>query len=160
MILKMKGESGERGLTIIELAVVVVIIAVAALFITPAIGEWIDNYRIKQAARDIVSALQTAKMRAISTHREYRVVFDLNHETYQLQRGNKASGSDSWSQEGSTWEAPRNVDIDHTNVVNDTFQFNPDGTCTSGSIFLDNTKGRRYRILVLYTGRMRIQEGW
>jgi len=45
---------------------VLVILSVMALFMMPALGQWIDNYRIKQAARGVVSDLQFAKMKAMS----------------------------------------------------------------------------------------------
>jgi prepilin-type N-terminal cleavage/methylation domain-containing protein len=60
-------QRGKRGVTLIELAVVMAIVAVMALFLAPAIGEWSDNFRIRQTAREIVSNLQFAKIRAISS---------------------------------------------------------------------------------------------
>nr|HDO80264.1 prepilin-type N-terminal cleavage/methylation domain-containing protein [Candidatus Bathyarchaeota archaeon] len=155
---------GKRGITIIELMVVMAIIAIGVLFMTPAIGEWVENYRIKQAARDIVSTLQQAKLKAISTHREYRVVFNAGNDTYQLERGNKSNGSDNWQLEGPVLSVPKNVDIVGHTSYGDTaqsIQFNPNNTATSGSIFLKNSKGKEYRIIVLSaTGRIRMKEGW
>ena len=59
---------GDRGVTLIELAVVMAIIAIMAVFMAPAIGEWLDNYRIRQAAREISSDFQFSKMKAISSN--------------------------------------------------------------------------------------------
>jgi len=56
-----------RGVTLIEVAVVMAIVGIMALFMAPAIGEWIDNFRIRQAAREMSSDLQFAKMKAISS---------------------------------------------------------------------------------------------
>ena len=66
----------EKGVTLIELAVVMAIVGIMALFIAPAIGEWLDNYRIRQAARDVSSDLQFAKMKAIGSGVRYTVVFN------------------------------------------------------------------------------------
>ena len=52
----------ERGVTLIELAVVMAIVAIMALFLAPAIGEWVDNFRIRQAGREMSSDLQFAKV--------------------------------------------------------------------------------------------------
>jgi prepilin-type N-terminal cleavage/methylation domain-containing protein len=83
----------ERGVTLIELAVVMAIVAIMALFLAPAIGEWVDNFRIRQAGRDIVSHLQLAKIRAISSGLQYRVRFDLANDEYLVEKnegyGNK-----------------------------------------------------------------------
>jgi prepilin-type N-terminal cleavage/methylation domain-containing protein len=65
MRLGVKGNS-EKGVTMIELAVVLAIIGIMALFMTPGLGEWVQNYRIKQAARNMASDFQFAKMKAVS----------------------------------------------------------------------------------------------
>jgi len=68
----------EKGVTLIELVVVMAIIAIMALFMTPSLGEWVQNYRIKQAARNMASDLQSAKMQAINIHKYCTVVFNAN----------------------------------------------------------------------------------
>jgi prepilin-type N-terminal cleavage/methylation domain-containing protein len=67
---------GKRGVTLIELVVVMAIIAIMGLFMAPAIGEWMDNYRIRQAAREMLSDLEFAKMKAISSGVNCAVVFN------------------------------------------------------------------------------------
>lgn len=67
---------GDRGVTLIELAVVMAIVGIMALFMAPAIGEWIDNFRIRQAAREVSGDLQFAKMKSISTGVRCAIVFD------------------------------------------------------------------------------------
>lgn len=69
---------GGRGLTFIELVVVMAIVAIIGLFLAPAIGEWLDNYRIRQAAREVSSDMQFAKMKAISTGRFCTILFNTN----------------------------------------------------------------------------------
>ncbi|MBW2039765.1 MAG: GspH/FimT family pseudopilin [Deltaproteobacteria bacterium] len=67
-----------KGITLIELMVVVAIIAIAALFMAPAIGEWADNYRIRQAAREMVSDFQFAKLKAINRGKYCTVTFNIS----------------------------------------------------------------------------------
>jgi prepilin-type N-terminal cleavage/methylation domain-containing protein len=55
-----------KGVTLIELVVVMAIIGIMALFMTPGIGDWVQNYRIKQAARGMASDFQFAKMKAVN----------------------------------------------------------------------------------------------
>jgi len=62
----LRNNTGEKGITLIELLVVMAIVAIMGLFMAPAIGEWLDNFRIRQAARDMALDLQFAKMKAIS----------------------------------------------------------------------------------------------
>ncbi|MCJ7663959.1 MAG: GspH/FimT family pseudopilin [Desulfobacterales bacterium] len=146
---------GENGVTLIELAVVMAIIAIMALFMAPAIGEWLGNFRIRQAARDIVSNLQFAKMRAISRRMEYRVCFDLATEEYLLEKNDGI-----WTQEGGVFHVPRDVDIASATGLGSPprIEFNPDGTCSSGHVTIDNDKGKKFDIVVHYTGRIKIKE--
>ena len=147
---------GEGGVTLIELAVVMAIIAIMGLFMAPAIGEWLDNYRIRQAARDIASHLQLAKIRAISSRVEYRVRFDLSNDEYLLEKNDGV-----WTQEGSAVPVPRGVDIaSATGSLGSPpkVKFNPNGTCSSGHITIDNAKGKQYNVVVHFTGRIRIEE--
>ena len=37
-------------------------------------------------------------------------------------------------------------------------KFNPNGTCSSGHIKIVNEKGKQYKVVVHYTGRIRIEE--
>lgn len=60
----------DKGITLIELVVVMAIVSFMGLFMTPGIGEWVQNYRIKQAARDMASDFQSAKLKAISISRQ------------------------------------------------------------------------------------------
>src|SRR4030042_2123566 len=97
---------GEGGITLIELVVVMAIVAIMGVCLAPAIGEWLENFRIRQAARDIAANLQFAKMKAISSRMEYRVRFDLATEEYLLEKN-----SGSWTQDGGVFHVPRGVDI-------------------------------------------------
>jgi len=49
-----------RGITLIELIIVMAIIAIGAVLVAPNIGAWIPHYRLRSAARDVVSTLRTA----------------------------------------------------------------------------------------------------
>jgi len=67
-----------NGFTIIELMLVVAIISMGTLLMSPAIGEWLDNHRIRQAARKMVSDLQFAKFKAISRGKYCTVTFNIS----------------------------------------------------------------------------------
>jgi prepilin-type N-terminal cleavage/methylation domain-containing protein len=137
----------ERGVTLIEIAVVLAIVGIMALFMAPAIGEWIDNYRIRQAAREISSTLQQAKMQTISTKTTNSVDFNTTNNTYTLQP------------EGKVAHVPRGVNI--ASVTAATVSFSPDGTSTSITneiITIDNAKGKQYQVSINAVGRVSIQE--
>jgi general secretion pathway protein H len=146
----------KRGVTLIELVVVMAIVVIIGLFLAPAIGEWWDNYRIRQAGRDIVSHLQLAKISAISHSLEYRVRFDLTNGEYLVERNDGV-----WQQEGSVFHVPSGVNIaSATNSLGSPpkVKFNPNGTCSSGHIRIENEQGKQYKVVVHFTGRIRIEE--
>jgi len=75
---------GEGGITLIELSVVMSIIAIVGVCLAPAMGEWLDNFRIKQAAREVQSDLQFARMKAISTGKFCTILFNYNLDGTQF----------------------------------------------------------------------------
>ena len=68
---------GDGGVTLIEIAVVMAIVGIMALFLAPALGEWLENFRIRQAAREVSTDFQFAKMKAISMGRYCTVLFNI-----------------------------------------------------------------------------------
>ena len=146
-----------KGITIIELVVVMVIIAIGAVLLIPNIGTWLPNYRLRSATRDVVSTLRTAQMKAVSTNSPYGVGFDAN--SCQLYRS-----SGGLIPEGSPVNLPSGVQFsNNTFPVNGALgkpfaQFNPNSTSSPGGVSLLNIKGTQKRItLTTATGRVRIE---
>ena len=147
-----------RGVTLIELVVVMVIIAIAAAFIAPNIGAWIPNYRLRGATRDIVSTLRTAQMKAVTTNLEYQVSFNPGSGSFILQYNTGTVASPVWIAEGTTQTLPTGIQISAITFPGNNAQFNPNSTSSSGSIILRNAKGTQRTItLTPSTGRAKIE---
>ncbi len=146
----------KNGVTLIELIIVMVIIAIGATFVVPAIGSWIPNYRLKGAARDIVSILRVAQMKAVSANMEYRVKFDQSAGSYILQYRTTAGGS--WINDGEEKKLPSGIQIVDLEPDDFEAQFNPNSTSTAGSIILKNTKGTHRKITISSsTGKVNVE---
>ena len=50
----------ECGFTLIELTMVIVVIAILAATATPAVIDWVPDYRLKGAARNLYSNMLSA----------------------------------------------------------------------------------------------------
>ena len=145
---------GKRGVTLVELVVVMVIIALAAVLVIPNIGSWIPIYRLRSGVREVVSTMRTAQMKAVSQNTEFRVSFDDTANTYVLERN---SGG-SYQREGVVQQLPKGVQISAITLPGKNAEFNPNSSSSGGSITLKNQKGVERRIVVFAaTGRIRVE---
>lgn len=143
----------KKGVTLIELIIVMVIIAIGAVLIGPNIGAWIPNYRLRGVTRDIVSTMRLAQMKSVSLNASHRVSFNPDAQTYVLQRD---SGG-VWIDEQPLQSLPAGVSF-QTNFTDNRAVFRPNATASGGSVFLTNSRGTRRTITVLLaTGRITIK---
>jgi type II secretory pathway pseudopilin PulG len=84
-----KRKHAETGFTLLEVMTVLGIIFFMAAMATPVALSWIPNYRLKNAALDLFSNFQLARMRAIQSSSEYGIVFHVRAGKYQLVNGGK-----------------------------------------------------------------------
>ena len=146
-----------KGITLIELVVVFVIIAIGAVLLVPNIGAWLPNYRLRSATRDIVSTMRTAQMRAVSNNIQYRVNFNEAEigaaNSYILQRNTGGV----WVNDGALQTVPAGITVNIDQLPAGRAVFNPNSTSAAGSVTLQNTKGTQRSIaLTPATGRVRI----
>lgn len=144
----------KKGITLIELIVVMVIIAIGAMLMVPNIGAWMPTYRLKEATRDIVSVMRIAQIKSVSTNVWYRVTFDTANRRYFLENSQDLGAS--WKKEGEDLMLPKGVNISQTTFVGSTATFYPNSSATNGSITLINIKGSQKNIQLLgTTGRIK-----
>jgi prepilin-type N-terminal cleavage/methylation domain-containing protein len=162
-----EGMQNKRGLTIIELVVVMCILAVMVLIAIPNIGRWLPRYRLKSAARDVASNMQLARLGSIKDNREWAILFDTNGQLYRIISDRGPDGN--WGTPDDTEEKVVNLS-DYQNIrfgdnghgprpgggaVGDgvTFgghraEFNPGGTSTAGTVYLQNNRNGALAISV------------
>ena len=147
----------EKGFTLLELIIVVVIATVLAALAAPSFAEWQRDLTCREVTRSIASTLRCARSRAISTNLEHRVEYELEKRRYRLMQGDRSVNSSHWNTIVSDWTVlPPGVYLD-SNV--NAIHLNTNGTANGGTISIqDATKKTKFKVIVVSTGRIRIPE--
>jgi len=140
----------KKGVTLLELIVVMAIIAIGAVLAVPNLGPWLANYRLRSATRDITSTLRTAQMKAVSNNYFYQV--DFTGGGYILRRSSTGLDPAPWPAEGVTQTLPTGILI--VIPVNNPLTFSPNSSSNGGTIQLSNTRNTRTITVLPSTGRI------
>jgi prepilin-type N-terminal cleavage/methylation domain-containing protein len=82
-----------RGFTLIELAVALLVLALAAAVVTPPIGRGLEALRVRSEVAGVASFLRAARERAITRRDALEVAVEANGHALVLRaRGGGASG--------------------------------------------------------------------
>ena len=149
----------KKGVTLVELIVVMVIIAIGAALMAPSIGAWLPNYRLRSTTRDIVSTMRDAQMKAVKTGNPYRVSFNTadtgltSNTAYILQYN-----SGGFINDGVATRLPTGITITVNTLPDLRANFNPNPPSSAGTLTLASVKGSQKAINVNgATGRATIQ---
>ena len=95
-----------RGVTLVEIAIVVAIIGVLAALGAGMVNKLIPSWRTRRAALDFSAAANQARAMAIADNVQYRLYVsgadsdpgsgELNYGEYWVQRGDAASNTSAW----------------------------------------------------------------
>jgi len=159
----------EKGITLIEIMVVIGILAIVSAFAYPNFKNWLPGYRLTRAARNMFSDMQKVRMDAIKRGINMAIVFDTTNNRYLI-RSSTGAGS-SWSTDetvdltsyksgirfghgNATTALGGSFDTDNVTFPNNTVIFTPRGVLGSGGgyCYIENEKGSTYAIGALPTG--------
>ena len=85
---------GVKGVTLIELMVVIVIVSVLAAMILPQFGGTLEEARLSATARELVTTLKIAYSQAVTVNRKHRVRIDMERGRYWLEAFMESEGGD------------------------------------------------------------------
>ncbi|MEK6545927.1 MAG: GspH/FimT family pseudopilin [Nitrospinota bacterium] len=159
-----KHRFNQNGFTIIELVVTLAIFGIMLAIALPSFLSYLPTMRLKGAARDISSTLQSARMEAVSQNRDCNVSFDINNKSYIV--SNPCTNitttlptdiSFGWGTNVNKNVSGEALPSDGVAFLNDTCYFTSRGTVNSGSIYIKNTKNESYAVVISSGGRVDIR---
>jgi prepilin-type N-terminal cleavage/methylation domain-containing protein len=156
----------KKGFTLVELLVAIVIVGVLTGLALPNLTKWTQGTKVKKVARQIVTDMQFAKMRAISESVQYRVYFDTTNKQHYIQKGNLSSGSTGWTTVGTVRNLTDAANPYYAKGVTftDTFTtsctdcviFSPTGEATPSGSVTCSASGNTRVVNVTSSGRIRV----
>ena len=162
--------NSQGGLTVLELMIAVGIIGILTAIAVPSIINWLPNYSLKAAARDLVLNMQKARMQAVKENKKIKIRFDSSikpgfyyfdtdnnkHYTrgeYRIDLSSYGSGVDY-----GTGNAALNWNGDNCTQAG-YISFNSRGTSNSGTIYIQNKNNDIcYAISVRISGSIRLRK--
>jgi Tfp pilus assembly protein FimT len=161
----------ETGVTLVDLFIVLMIVAIIGLVAAPSLQGLIAGSDARNAAHQVAATLQMARIKAISQHTPYKIAFT-GTQSYQVFR--QVAGS--WVAEGPPVSLPPRVLFGKDGGTPTTFAnpvdeatFHPSGAATNsagglngGTIYLKGVGAQQqYRVSVVdLTGRIQVWKGW
>jgi prepilin-type N-terminal cleavage/methylation domain-containing protein len=77
--------SAAPGFTLIEIAVVMVVVGIIAALVLPRIGM-MNGVQLKSAAREMAGTIRITYAAAVMERTPYRIAFDFEHQMYWVER--------------------------------------------------------------------------
>jgi type IV fimbrial biogenesis protein FimT len=147
------------GLGLIELMVVLAILALAGSVAIPPMLEWRHGMRLRAAAGEIRSDLESARMRAVRENTDVAVQFYPPTGLYQVTYSD--AGGDPVLVKAQALPSGVRLATENAYYTLDSFGhrvvFAARGTARTGTLVLANPRGATRRIVINYLGRIEVR---
>jgi prepilin-type N-terminal cleavage/methylation domain-containing protein len=142
----------DKGFTLLEMMVAIAITAIVSAIAIPNFISVAAGMKIRSASRDLCSTLRQARMNAIRMNSRWAVHFNgtANYQVIECGVDNTCGTGDDIAKLSTP--IPPGVTINQ-NFAGNQAVFNTDGTSTSGTTTLTNSKGTS-NVVVATTGRI------
>ncbi len=157
-----------RGFTLIELALVIVVLGIMIAIVIPALGE-ITDANLRRSARHLTGTVRFLRDEAEAKKEVYRLRFDLPNGKYWAEKLTQTSErtaefkkmSSAITTEGSLAGGTTFVDITAGSHPDEPYiLFTPDGWVEKAFIHLRDGNGRDFTLIVKpLTGNTELREG-
>jgi general secretion pathway protein H len=146
----------DGGYTLLELLTVVAIVAIASAMAYPSLSGWGGGQDLESAAVGLTQHLRLAHWRAVATGNRVRVSPRREADGAWRFLVERERGG-AWVTAGDEQKIPRGTVVAIAGAAEKVF--NPDGTCSLGSITLRGAGGVYRCTLSPATGRVRFYRG-
>jgi general secretion pathway protein H len=160
----------ERGFSLIEIAVVLVLLSLCIALIAPNLSRFSTSVELKSAAKKVAAILRYCRSEAINKGKIYQVVFDSNLLSVKVQavvsEDQEATEKKEATNVQMTYPLPAGVQMKELNTESTqypsdlpAFEFYPNGGSNGGDILLDTRSQKGYKIKVNFlTGSVVIEK--
>jgi Tfp pilus assembly protein FimT len=142
---------GEAGVTLVELAVVLAVLALGIGAVTPAVDRVLPSYRATGAAQDLYGAIHLTRARARATGVMHALVLDPTGRWYRIVEDPAGLGR--------TVAGPTLLVDGAVAGGNTTIRFSPKGFAVPFGTITVQADGEYRRLIVNLLGRVRMERG-
>lgn len=137
--------SRSPGFSLVELLVCVCVVGILASLAAPYLGAMYQNYQMQAVARQLVTDLQLARMKAVAQKVDYKATFDGTNNRYSILKGATLILTRKLS------DYSNGVTL-ADNFTNDTVTFSPTGQASGTGITTFTASGSTTRVTVTPVG--------
>jgi type IV fimbrial biogenesis protein FimT len=135
----------EKGFTLIELLTVIVILGVLIMLAAPRMQNYMTLMRLNGAAREVLTDLTAARMKAVNLNQTITVTFYNSHQYKQV------DSKGTTLQDRDILSSYRDITLSSTGDA----QFHARGTAVGTTVTVTNPAGSK-SVTVASTGRVKI----
>lgn len=154
--------AGCSGFTLFEVIIVMMIVAMMAAIIGPAVRSGISTLRFRTAVKGLVSTLRYCRSKAISTKKEEKTEIDMDEGSYRMAGvslsadGKGRAPAVGMLPEGALfaeWETSNETETGGIQFIT----FYPKGNATGGTLRIEDQRGSLLEVVIdRITGRVKV----
>ena len=141
----------ERGVTLIELAVILAVVATGIGVIAPSLGSVMPTLRVQGAARDLYGAVHLTRARARATGVLHALIIEPDGRAFRIVEDPVGAGR--------TVVGPNPLVAGVVATANATIRFSPRGFAVPFGTITVRSEGEVRRVIVNILGRVRLADG-
>lgn len=135
--------SSERGFSLFEIMVVIVLFALAAAVVLPSFSGGFKGLELETTARDMVTRMKQARSEAVAQQTVFRILLKPGTD------GSAYALADAYGEEIESYPLPKGIVFEiPEELESDRVSFYPNGRSSGGELSMKNEPGRQLRIVV------------